>query len=100
MKKVYLGDSVYVEFDGYGLVLTTENGYGPTNTIIMEPEVVHNLQEYVAALKEEASDARASEEDHDADDSICRCKDRLPHIPGQLGPNGEQCDAAKRGDNQ
>jgi hypothetical protein len=92
------------------LVLTTENGYGPTNTIIMEPEVVHNLQEYVAALMEEASDARNSEEesssacsdesDSDFDDSICRCKDRLPHIPGQLGPNGEQCDAAKRGDNQ
>jgi len=24
--KVYLGDSVYAKFEGYGIVLTTENG--------------------------------------------------------------------------
>jgi hypothetical protein len=45
MKKVYLGDSVYAEIDNLGrLVLTTENGFGPSNTIILEPEVLANLQ--------------------------------------------------------
>jgi hypothetical protein len=37
--KVYLGDSVYAEFDTQiagDVLLTTENGYGPTNTIYLE----------------------------------------------------------------
>jgi hypothetical protein len=38
--KVYLGDSVYAQFDGFGIILTTENGLGPTNTIVLEPEVL------------------------------------------------------------
>ena len=46
--KEYLGDSVYVEHDGFMLTLTTENGYGPSNTIHLEPEVYRNLAQYVA----------------------------------------------------
>lgn len=47
-KKEYLGDSVYVEINEFNqIVLTTENGYGPTNTIILEPEVFRALVEYV-----------------------------------------------------
>ena len=38
-KKTYLGDSVYIENDGYVLKLTTDNGEGPSNTIVLEPEV-------------------------------------------------------------
>ena len=38
--KVSLGDSVYAQFDGFGIILTTENGLGPTNTIVLEPEVL------------------------------------------------------------
>ncbi len=49
--KIYLGDSVYARFDGYGIVLTTENGYGASNTIVMEPEVVRALEEFVAKLR-------------------------------------------------
>jgi hypothetical protein len=41
--KVYLGDSVYAEFDGMYLTLTTENGYGPTNTIHLEDNVAEDL---------------------------------------------------------
>ena len=37
--KRYLGDGVYVEFDGYALVLTAENGIEATNTIVLEPDV-------------------------------------------------------------
>ena len=49
--KEYLGDSVYADFDGFGIVLTTENGYGPSNTIVLEPEVLRNLQNYAENLK-------------------------------------------------
>ena len=49
MKKVYLGDSVYVYYDGHGFTLTTENGLpeDPTNIIVLEWEVMHALQQYV-----------------------------------------------------
>ena len=43
---MYLGDSVYVDFDGYHIVLTTENGYGPTNQICLEPDVLRSLNNY------------------------------------------------------
>jgi hypothetical protein len=42
--KIYLGDSVYLAPDDCeSLVLTTENGLGPSNTIILEPAVCRNL---------------------------------------------------------
>jgi len=49
-KKVYLGDSVYAQYYGEYIILTTENGYGPTNTIYLEPDVYDNLVAYVEAL--------------------------------------------------
>lgn len=42
--KRYLGDGVYVEFDGFGITLTTSNGIVDTNTIYLEPEVWENLK--------------------------------------------------------
>ena len=51
MNKRYLGDSVYVEFDGFSFVLTTENGYGASNTIVLEPKVYEALVLYVEQLK-------------------------------------------------
>jgi len=50
MSKQYLGDGVYVDFDGFALVLTTENGIETTNTIVLEPEVYSALLAYVATL--------------------------------------------------
>jgi hypothetical protein len=44
--KIYLGDSVYAEHNGFGVTLTTENGYGPTNTIVLEPGVLNALWLY------------------------------------------------------
>ena len=43
--KRYLGDSVYAEFDGYQINLTTENGLpdDPSNRISLEPEVMGRL---------------------------------------------------------
>jgi hypothetical protein len=51
-EKTYLGDSVYVEFDGNGLWLTTNNGYpdDPRNKIYLEPEVYFGLESYVKRL--------------------------------------------------
>ncbi len=50
--KVYLGDSVYIQFDGYHVVLTTENGLpsDPSNTIALDGEVLNKLLEYVAKI--------------------------------------------------
>lgn len=47
MDKIYLGDSVYYRFDGYHIVLTTENGLGASNEIFLEPEVIKALIEAV-----------------------------------------------------
>lgn len=59
-KKVYLGDSVYADFDGYYIELTTWNGYpdDPRNKIFLEPQVYESLLRYVEALKEKADDAQ------------------------------------------
>ena len=49
MKK-YLGDAVYAEFDGYSIILTTENGIAATNTIYLEPEVVRAFDKFRSAV--------------------------------------------------
>lgn len=59
MSKTYLGDGAYVDFDGYALVLTTENGIRETNRIVLEPEVYAALLEYVARLKADAGGRHA-----------------------------------------
>lgn len=61
MNKTYLGDSVYAEFDGYAITLTTENGHGPSNTIVLEPEVLRRLIDYKDGLSSSANEAKASE---------------------------------------
>ena len=53
MKKIYLGDSVYGDFSSGQVILTTENGMGSSNTIILEPEVVVALVEWLAAIGRE-----------------------------------------------
>lgn len=49
--KEYLGDSVYAEFDGFAIVLTTENGRVASNTIVLEPQVVDALNNFVELVK-------------------------------------------------
>lgn len=44
-----LGDGVYIAFDGYMVVLTTEDGVSATNTIYLEPAVV---AQFLAWLKD------------------------------------------------
>lgn len=52
MEKTYLGDSVYAEFDGFGVVLTTENGLptDPSNKIFLEPDVLTAFVNYIKRL--------------------------------------------------
>ena len=48
--KTYLGDAVYLEWDGYLLTLTTSNGAEDTNTIHMEPDVQVNLVQFFESV--------------------------------------------------
>lgn len=48
--KQYLGDGAYVDFDGFGLVLTAENGITATDRIVLEPPVWRALVRYARAL--------------------------------------------------
>lgn len=52
--KRYLGDSVYASFDGYHIILTTENGRpsDPSNQIALEPSVLNALKGYELYLKD------------------------------------------------
>jgi len=50
--KQYIGDGVYVDFDGYMLILTTEDGVVVNNTIALEPDIWRNLVNYVTELTE------------------------------------------------
>lgn len=42
----YLGDSVYADQNHGSILLTTQNGYGPTNEIVLEAEVFRALVLY------------------------------------------------------
>lgn len=50
--KDYLGDAVYVEYDGYHVILTTSDGINTTNTIMMEMETLAALARFVERVKE------------------------------------------------
>jgi hypothetical protein len=69
LEKVYLGDSVYAECDGFGFWLTTENGLpnDPSNRIYLEPQILKALANYVDAVKKAA---REMTEAHDNSESV------------------------------
>lgn len=48
----YLGDGLYVTFDGYQLEVFASNGISTSNVIYMEPEVFAALLSYVKHLGE------------------------------------------------
>ncbi len=56
--KEYLGDAVYVEFDGWSVVLTTEDGIRATNTVVLEPALLIELDEYLKRLVVFIAEAR------------------------------------------
>ena len=49
----YLGDAVYVYLDDFrGVVLYTSNGIEETNTVVMEPEVLADLERWVKRVRD------------------------------------------------
>lgn len=58
--KDYLGDSVYIEFDGNCAVITTNNGYpdDPRNRIAIEPEVWVKMQRWMKQFEDAATEWR------------------------------------------
>lgn len=49
----YLGDAVYAQFDGYGILLTTGSHIpaDASNQIALEPRVIEDFQRYITDLK-------------------------------------------------
>ncbi len=60
--KTYLGDSVYGEFINGNIHITTDNGYGPTNIIVMEPEVCAALVTFFEECYRKKSVAKQQQE--------------------------------------
>ena len=52
LPKDYIGDSVYIQDTGFGVILTTENGAEPSNRIEMEPEVVIGFLRYIERMRQ------------------------------------------------
>lgn len=49
-EKTYLGDSVYAEYDGHGITLTTEDDESVTNTICLNHEACTLLQRFARSI--------------------------------------------------
>lgn len=49
MFKTYLGDAVYAEWQEstFSVILTTEDGFKATNTIVLEAEVLYALDKWI-----------------------------------------------------
>lgn len=50
-KKDYIGDGVYVRFDGYHVVMTTEDGISAYNTIALEDSVIESFERYIVRIR-------------------------------------------------
>jgi hypothetical protein len=51
IEKEYLGDGVYADYDGFHIILTTENGMETTNEILLDPRVCISLQNYIRIIE-------------------------------------------------
>jgi hypothetical protein len=51
MDKVYLGDGVYAIYDGFHILLYTDEGYGPTNQIALEDSVFYALLDFAKKIE-------------------------------------------------
>lgn len=53
--KDYIGDGVYVEYDGYGIALNANDATNPTDSIYLEPEVCAGLLRFIQRVQEHDS---------------------------------------------
>lgn len=51
MKKRYLGDAVYVQHDGYHVILSTEDGIRTTNEVFLEPHVLNEFERWLTEVR-------------------------------------------------
>lgn len=51
-EKQYIGDGIYVSFDGYQIELSTQRWGGGEDKIYLEPGVWYSLVRYVESLKQ------------------------------------------------
>lgn len=49
--KAYLGDGLYVEYDGWQIKLYASDGVEATNTVYLEPAVLTAFEKYVKKLR-------------------------------------------------
>ena len=61
MNKEYIGDGVYIHYNGEVFVLTTENGISTSNIIIIEFQEMNNIQNYVKRVYEEVENGRRNQ---------------------------------------
>lgn len=54
----YIGDSVYMEFDGDAFVIWTDNGYGKENVIYLESSTIGSFESYVDRVREHIKNLR------------------------------------------
>lgn len=52
-RKQYVGDGVYLSYDGFHFVLTTENGISVQNEIFLDPQVTDTLIKIIETRKKE-----------------------------------------------
>jgi hypothetical protein len=62
-RKEYMGDSVYAEVRQDMLTLTVENGYGPTETIHLEPFVIRAILAFIGLRVTSAETVMNSEQE-------------------------------------
>jgi len=61
MNKIYLGDGLYGEFDGYQIELYASNGVAKTNQVFLEPSVLGNFILWIESLKKKPEENLADE---------------------------------------
>ena len=49
---MYIGDGVYIEFDGFHFVLKANSEINPTDVIYLEPEMIDMIVEFKNKRKE------------------------------------------------
>lgn len=91
--KAYLGDGVYADFNGFAIVLTTENGVAVQNTITLEPKVLCELDRYLARIRAECADRRRvfeSRKSQGAAIVAARRRDAFPKTTNQQATNAHE----------
>jgi hypothetical protein len=64
-REEYLGDGVYIGFDGYQYVLKANSHINPTDTIALDPHVVKALLKYIKDTEEYLQGGKDASEKED-----------------------------------